>query len=164
MLFDGHGRSDGQPQPPTVMEQGDGADLLGRVGDGAGQPHPQLGAALGDRQPHPLSVQLEGAVVVADRDQGVLAAREPGLLALTAAFGGLVPGVGVAAQYRPCPDRREFSDAVLAGELAAQGLVVGDRRLVVLQALPVVIEQPGPEVAGGAEQLVAAVGLVAGGA
>jgi hypothetical protein len=164
MLFDGHGRSDGQPQPPTVMEQGDGADLLGRVGDGAGQPHPQLGAALGDRQPHPPAVQLEGAVVEADRDQGVLAAREAGLLSLTAAFGGLVPGVGVAAQHRPCPDDRELSEAAVAGELAAQGLVVADRRLVVLPAFPVVIQQPGPEVAGGAQQSVAAVGLVAGGA
>jgi hypothetical protein len=52
----------------------------------------------------------------------------------------------------------------VAGELAAQLLVVGDRRLVVLPSFPVVIEQPGPEVAGGAEQPVAAVGLVAGGA
>jgi len=94
MLFDGHGRSDGQPQPPAVMEQGDGADLLGRVGDGAGQPHPQRRAALGDRQPHPLAVQQERSVVEPDGDQGALAAREPGLLLpLTAAVGRGKPGV-----------------------------------------------------------------------
>jgi hypothetical protein len=46
--------------------------------------------------------------------------------------------------------------------LAAQGLVVGDRRLAVLPAFPVAVQQPGPDVAGRAQQLVAAVGLVAG--
>jgi hypothetical protein len=165
MLFGGDGGGDRQPQPPALVEEGDGADLLGRVGDRAGQPHPQRRSASGDRQPHPLSFEQERSVVEPDGDQGAFAAREPYLLlALTAPVGGLVPGVCVAAQHRPCPGHREFPEAAVAGELAAQLLVVGDRRLVVLPSFPVVIEQPGPEVAGGAEQPVAAVGLVAGGA
>jgi hypothetical protein len=165
VLFDRHGRSDGKPEPPAIVEQGDGADPLGRVGDRAGQPHPQLGAASGDRQPHPPTVQLEGAVVEPDRHQGALATREAGLLlAAATSFGRLVPGVGVAAKHRPRSDRRQLCEAALAGELAAQLLVVGDRWLSVLEALPVVIEQPGPDVASGAQQPVAAVGLVTGGA
>jgi hypothetical protein len=94
MLLDRDGGGDRQPQPPASVEQGDGADLLGRVGDRAGQPHPQRWAASGDRQPHPLAVQLEGAVVEPDRNQGVLAAREAGLLlSLTAPVGRGKPGI-----------------------------------------------------------------------
>jgi hypothetical protein len=91
-------------------------------------------------------------VVEPDGDQGVFAARKPGVLALTASFGRLMP------------NDRQFPEAVVVGELAAQGLVVGDRQLAVLPAGPVAVQQPCPEVAGGAQQPVAAVGLVAGGA
>jgi hypothetical protein len=164
MLLDRDGGGDRQPQPPAIGQQGDGADLLGWVGDGAGQPQPQRRSALGGWQPHPLPVELEGAVVEPDGDQGVFAARKPGVLALTASFGRLMPGVGVAAQHRPRPNDRQFPEAVVVGELAAQGLVVGDRQLAVLPAGPVAVQQPCPEVAGGAQQPVAAVGLVAGSA
>jgi hypothetical protein len=109
----------GKPQPPAIGQQGDRPDLLARVRDWAGQPYPQLRPTSGDRQPHPLSLHLEGAVVATDWDQGTLAPREPGLLSLTAAFGGLVPGVGVAAQYRPRPGYRQLPERVHAGELAA---------------------------------------------
>jgi hypothetical protein len=144
------------------MKQGDRADLLSRVRDGAGQPHPQLGLASGDRQSHPLALDGERAVVAADRDQGTLAPREPGVLLLVAALGGLEPSVAVATQHRPRPHHRQLSERSRAGELAAQRLIVADRGLALTVALPVDVQQPCPHVPGRPQQPVATVGLLAG--
>jgi hypothetical protein len=95
----GHGGSDSQPQSPTVSQQGDRAELLGRIWQRAGQPHPELRVAFGDRQPHPLTLDPEGTAVIADRHQGALAPREPNFLLLAAALGRLEPCVAVAAQH-----------------------------------------------------------------
>lgn len=94
-------RSDRQPQPPALGQQGHRPDLLGRVGEGAGQPYPQLGLALGDGQPHALTLDSECAVVEADRNKGALPPREVGLLTSVTAIDGLEPGVGITAQHRP---------------------------------------------------------------
>jgi hypothetical protein len=103
MVLDRHRGGDRQPQPPTIGQQGDRPDLLGLIPERAGQPHPQRRLAAGDRQPHPIPIQQERGVVAPHRDQAAFAAREPGLVLLTAAFGGLEPGVAVAAQHRPRP-------------------------------------------------------------
>ena len=124
VMLDGDGGGDSQPQPPAVDQQRDRPDLLGRIGERPGQPNPQLGLALGDRQAHPLTLDGEGAVVEPDGDKGPLAPREAGvLLLLVVALGGLEPGVGIAAQHRPCPHRRQLPEVAHAGELAAQGLI-----------------------------------------
>jgi hypothetical protein len=88
VLLDGDSGGDRQPQPPPIGWQGDRANLLGRVRQGAGQPHPEFGLTLGNRQPYPLALDGEGAMVVADRDQGALAPREPGVLLASLAAGG----------------------------------------------------------------------------
>jgi hypothetical protein len=68
MPLDGNSGGDGQPQLAAVGEQGDRSDLFGRVGQGAGHPHPQGRAAPGDGQLHaPLAVKLERAIVESDR-------------------------------------------------------------------------------------------------
>jgi hypothetical protein len=163
MLLDGDGGGDRQPQPPTLGQQRHRPDLLGRVGQGAGQPHPQLRLAFGDRQPHLPTLDGEGAVVEADRDQRALAPREAGvLLAGLAAGGGLEPGVAVAPQHRPRPHRGQLPEARGSGQLAAQRLVAGDWALALLVALPVGVQQPCPHVPGRAQQPVAAAGLAAG--
>jgi hypothetical protein len=164
VLLDGDGGGDRQPQPPTIGQQRHRPDLLGRIGEGSGQPHPQLGLALSDRQPHPLALYAECAVVGADRDQRPLAPREPSLARLTTAVGGLEPGVGVAAQHRPCPHRRQLPKAVGLGQLPAQRLVVADCGFVPLVALPVAVQQPRPHVPGRPQQPVATAGLPTGGA
>ena len=149
MLLDGDGGGVRQPQPPTIGQQRDRADLLGRIGQRAGQPHPQRRMALGDRQPHSLALDGEGAVVEADRDQGTLAPREPGILpARLVTLGGLEPGVAVALEHRPCAHRRQLPERARLGQLTAQRLVPGDWLLALLVALPVGIQQPGPDVPG----------------
>jgi hypothetical protein len=118
MPLDGNSGSDRQPQSPIVSQQGHRADLLGWIRLRAGQPHPELRLASGDRQPYPSTLDAKGAVVVADRDQGALAPREPNVL-LAAALGGLERCVAVAAQHRSCSDGRQLSEWSCQGELAA---------------------------------------------
>jgi len=163
VLLDGDGGGDRQPQPPTLGQQRHGPQRLWWVGERAGQPHPQLGLASCDWQPHPLTLDPEGAVVEADRDQGALVAREPGPL-MTAVLGGLEPGVAVAAQHRPCPSHRQLPERSHPGELAAQRLVASRRPLALLAELPVGVQQPRPHIPGRPQQPVAAAGLPAGGA
>jgi hypothetical protein len=74
-------RRDREPQQTSFREQGHGADLLWWIGDGSSQSDPEPRTPLGNRQAHPLSVQLEGSVVEAHRNQGAFAPREPGILA-----------------------------------------------------------------------------------
>jgi hypothetical protein len=163
MLLGRDGSGDRQPQPTAIGQQRDRLDLLGRVRQRAGQPHPQRRSSLCNRQPHPLAVDGEGAVVVADRDQGVFALREPGvLLAGPAALGGLEPGVAVTPEDRPRPHGRQLPEAAGRGQLSAQRLVVTDCGLALLVALAVGVQQPGPHVPGRAQQPVAAAGLPAG--
>jgi hypothetical protein len=148
MLLDRNGGGNRQPQPPTIGQQGDRPDLLGWVGRGAREPHPQLGLASRDRQPHPLALNRERAVVETDGDQGALAPREAGVqLTGLAALGGLEPGVAVAAQHRPCSYHRQLRERSGAGELSAQRLVASDRPLALLASLPVGVQQPRPHVA-----------------
>jgi hypothetical protein len=145
VLLDGDGGGDRQPQPSAIGQQGDRADLLGRVGQRAGQPHPQRRAAPGDRQPHPLALDGEAAVVVPDRDQSALAAREPGvLLAGLVTLGGLEPGVAVALEHRPGPGDRQLPEAVRPGQLLAQGVIPLAWPLTLLAVLPVSVQQPRP--------------------
>jgi hypothetical protein len=116
--------------------------------------------ALGDRQPHPSLPEHERAVVAANRDEPALATWEPGRLPSAAAFGGLEPGIRVAAQDRAGPDRRQLSGGSSCGEFAAQRLIADDRRQPMLDPLPVGVQQPRPDVTGRAQQSIAAVGLV----
>ena len=159
VLLDGDGGGDRQPQPPTVGEQGHRADLLGWVGEGTGQPQPQRWPAAGHRQPYPLVLDDEGAVIEPDRDQGALAPREPCLVLVTAAFGGSEPGVAVAPEDRPCGHRRQLPEWSPTGEQAAQRLVVADRGLALPVPLPVDVEQPRAHVPGRTQQPVAAAHL-----
>jgi hypothetical protein len=69
LLLDGDSGSDCEPQPASIGQQRDRPNLLSWVGKGAGQPYPQLGMALGDRQPHSRSLHPEGAVVPANWDK-----------------------------------------------------------------------------------------------
>jgi hypothetical protein len=163
VVLDGDGGGDRQPQPPTVREQGDRADLLRRIWDRAGKANPQLGLALGDRQPYSPSFDSEPRVTEADRDQAAFAPREPGLFSLTAALGGLEPGVAVAAQHRPRADDRQLPERPRSGQLAAKLLVAGNWWSALLHALSVAVEQPRPHVPGRPQQPVAASGLPAGG-
>src|SRR4029453_16777610 len=100
--------------------------------------------ALGDRQSYPSSLYQECAAVEADRNQAALSAGKPRRLLLLASFGGLKPGVAVAAQHRSCPDRRQLSKAVSPRQLAAERLVVREWPVTLLQSLPVRIQQPHP--------------------
>jgi hypothetical protein len=78
VLLDGHRGGDRQPQPTGLGQQGDGSDLVGRIGQRPSQPYPQRRAAFGHGQPHaPGSVKPKGAVVEPDRHERALAAREP---------------------------------------------------------------------------------------
>src|SRR4029453_9887940 len=97
--MDGHCGGDCKPQSPTLSEQHDRPDTLGRIGEGGGQPaqpYPQLWMTLRDRHPDAASMYLECAVVVADRDQAPLTAREVRNLLLASPLGGLEPSVAVA--------------------------------------------------------------------
>jgi hypothetical protein len=162
VVLDGDGGGDRQPQPPPIGQQGDRADPLGRIRQRAGQPYPQLRAALGDRQPHPIPIKKERAVVEPDGDEGALAPRKPGvLLAGPAALDGVEPGVAVAAEDRPCRYRRQLPERAGPGQLATQRLIPANRLLALLKALSVGVQQPGPHVPGRAQQRVAAVGLPA---
>ena len=164
VLLNGHRGGDCEPQPACVVEQGHRPDLVGRVGQRAGQPHPQFGMALGDGQPDPpISSKEEGAVVEPDRDQEAFAAREPGPLPTVVPAGGLEPGIGVPLQYRAGPDHRQLPEAASAGELAAEGLIADHGRVALLASIAVAVQEPGPHVAGRPEQPVAAVGLGGGG-
>jgi hypothetical protein len=163
VLLDGDRGGDRQPQPTPIGQQRDRADVLGRIGERAGQPHPQLGLPSCDGQPHSASIQQEGAVVEADWDQGALAPREPNItLASLAALGGLKPGVAVALEDRPCAHRGQLPERSRPSQLAAQRLVPGHRMLALLVTLPVAVQQPRPHVPGRAQQSVAARGLPAG--
>jgi hypothetical protein len=103
-------------------------------------------------------------VVAPDRDQRALAPREPGLVCLTTAFGGLEPGVAISLQHRPCPGHRSLPEGSRAGELAAQRLVAGHRPLALAATLTVAVQQPRPHVPGRPQQPVAATVLPAGAA
>jgi hypothetical protein len=149
MLLEGDGGGDRQPQPSPIGQQRHRPDLLGRVGQRTGQPHPQRRVALGDRQPHPLALNGEGAVMEADRDQGPLAPREPGIpLAGLVTPGGLEPGVAVALEHRPCAHRRQLAERARPGQFAAQRLIPANWLLALLVALSVGVQEPGPHVPG----------------
>jgi hypothetical protein len=161
-VLHGDGGGNRQPQAPSILKQRDRPDRLHRVRDRSGQPHPQRRLSLGDRQPHSLALDHEGALVEPHGNQGAFAAWEPGRLTLASALGGLEPGVAVAAQHRPCPDDRQLPERSRAGELAAQRLIAGHRLLALLVALPVAVQQPRPHVPGRPQQPIAASGLPAG--
>jgi hypothetical protein len=158
---DGDGGGDGQPEPSAFGHQGDGPDLVRGIRDGAAQPHPQRRVTFGDRQPHPPALELEGLMVEAHWDQPAFAAWKSGRLTVTAALGGLKPGVRIATKHRPGPVRRQLPCGSSCGELAAQRLIADDRWHPFLEPLPVGVQQPRPDVTGGTQQPIAAVGLAA---
>jgi hypothetical protein len=82
-------RCDREPKPTSLREQGDSADLIGRVRDRPSQSDPEFWVALGHGQAHPLSRQLKGPVVEAHRNKGALAPWEPGFLTSSTALGRL---------------------------------------------------------------------------
>lgn len=163
MHLDRHGGGDRQPQPSAPGEQGDRPDLLGRIGDWSGEPQPQLGLAPGNRQSQPPASQQEGAMVEADRHQGSPAPREPGGSTVAATLGRLEPGVAVPPRHGPSTGHRQLSEGADNSELAAQRLVLGDRRQPLAETLVVGVQQPGPDVPSRAQQPIAAVGLPSGG-
>jgi hypothetical protein len=67
-----------EEQPAALGQQGDRADLPDRVGQVAGQPHPQRRHTPHDRDTHPPPVDAEGAVMPAHRHQRPPTARKPG--------------------------------------------------------------------------------------
>jgi hypothetical protein len=145
---DGYGGGDRQPQSPTLGQQRHGPDLLRLIRERAGQPHPELGLASGDRQPHPLALDREGAVVVAEWDQTALTSRETSRLPRLVALGGLEPGIGIPLQHRPRTHDGQLAEGSHLRQLAAQRLVAGDRLLPLLVALAVAVQQPCPHVPG----------------
>jgi len=162
VLVDGDRGGDRQPELAAIGQQGDRPDLVGRIRDWTGQPHPQRRVALGDGQSHALAVELKRVVVEADRHQKALAAWESGLRTLASTLGGLEPGVRIATQHRPGSDDGELAGGSSGGQRSTQRLIADDRRQPFLEALSVGVQQPGPDVAGCAQLPIAAVGLAAG--
>jgi hypothetical protein len=134
------------PDRPARHQQRDCSNLINGIRKGPGEPYPQCRTASGDWQPHPSPLHQERAAVPADGNQAAFAAGEPGSLLLIAPSGGLVPSVAVAAQHRPCPHRRQLSEAVSPRQLSAERLIADDRRQPAPESLSVGIQQPRPHV------------------
>jgi hypothetical protein len=108
-----------------------------------------------------LTLDSEGAVIAADWDQAALPPREAGSL-LVATLGSLKPSVGVAAQHRARPHRRQLAEPVDLSQIATERLIVGDRRITLLQPSPVGVQQPCPDISSRPQLLITTTRLLAG--
>lgn len=97
----------------------------------------------------------------AHRNQPAFAPWETSILASSPSFGRLEPGTGIAPQYRSGTHYWQFSKAALASQFLAECLIADDRWHALVLPPPVGINEPCPNVATGAQDPVAAVGLAA---
>ena len=142
-------------QPAALVDEGDGPDLLGGVGDLAVQPDPQRRAPLGGHKPHPAALDGERAVPEPHRHHPAFPTRETRAdVAVLAAFGGGEPGVTVAAQHPFGADRGQLPEHTRPGpvQLTAQGLEVHDARQTALASPSVHVQQTRPHIPGRHQQ------------
>src|SRR3984893_13063185 len=93
-------------EPPRLAQQRHGADALLRVGKRSTEAHHERSGSPGHWQSQPVAVDAARPVVVAHRQQALLAAGGPRPLACLPPLGRLEPLLRVA------PDHRAGSDAV----------------------------------------------------
>jgi hypothetical protein len=86
-LLNRYGGGNREPEPATIGEQRNRSDLPGRVGNRAGESHPQLRSTLGHRQAHPSILQQKCSLVEPHRHQAALAPWKPRVLPAVAALG-----------------------------------------------------------------------------
>jgi len=142
-------------EPCCLTQQGDAADLFGRVGQVPVQPHNQRRAAPRHRQPHHLALKGERARIPAHRHQRPPTPREPrGLVALLAALGRGKPGIGIPAQNRPGPRGVQLPEGARArgSQLPAQLLVARQRRILPTTPPGVQLQHAAPHIPRGPQQ------------
>lgn len=151
--FGGHVK----PEPARIEQQGDRPHLPGRVGDGAGQPHPQPWTTAGNRNPHPplATVHAERSRVPADRHHEPAPPRKPRRVVPILAFLRRgEPSIGETLQHRPRTHRVELTKRARTGhsQLTTQ-LLIANHQPITTAATPAVdLQHTRPHVARGPKQ------------